>query len=60
MSMHVYGLRAAKRIVLEMRAEMAADPLMRRSQDPYVRGQRAALNELARRIDAELSQKVMS
>lgn len=47
---HIYGLRDAKNIIAGMRREMASDPLTRRSADPFIRGQRTALNEIEARI----------
>jgi hypothetical protein len=52
----VYRLREAKKLIAAMRAEMAADPALRRSQDPFVRGQRAALADLDERIKARIAE----
>lgn len=45
-----YGLRAARGLIAQMRKDMAADPMVRRSQDPFTRGQREALKALDLRI----------
>lgn len=49
------GLRAAKAIAAKMRDELTADPLMRRSRDPYTRGMRAALAMLTQRITERMA-----
>ena len=54
MGLDFYGLRAAKRVIAEMRKEMADDPMQRRSQDAFVRGKRDALRDLEARINAAL------
>lgn len=46
----LYGLRVARSLIAQMRKEMAADPLARRSQDSYFRGQRDALKDMDGRI----------
>ena len=48
--LHIYGLRAARALIADMRKDMAADPMVRRSQDPFIRGQREALKALDARI----------
>ena len=50
----VYGLREALRIVAAVRAEMAADPATVRSQDSFVRGERAMLAE----INAQIARRI--
>jgi len=47
--LRIYGLRDAKKLIAEMRKELARD--YPRSTDPFVRGERYALQEMADRIE---------
>ena len=49
-SIDFYGLRVARSLIARMRKDMAADPMVRRSRDPFIRGQREALKILDARI----------
>lgn len=55
MRIDLHGLRAAKKIIAEMRKEMSDDPSQRRNQQPFVRGKRAALIEMDCRISERIA-----